>query len=71
MKYDPDLAADIANRINEIMRTLPADTQPVTVMTGLSAVMARLIILLREEDRELMLQEAITLIREHSGLWPN
>lgn len=71
MDYDSDLAVDIANRINDIMRTLPPGTQPITVMTALCAMMARLITTLRDEDKEPMLQWANDLIRQHSGLRAN
>lgn len=70
MQYDQDLAADIANRINEIMRTLPAGTQPTTVLTGLAAVTARLMTVLREEDREPAFQFMVGLVREHGDLPP-
>lgn len=70
MHYDQEAAADIANRINEIMRTLPPGTQPATVLTGLAAVTARLLTTLREEDREPAFQFIVTLVRAHGGLPP-
>jgi hypothetical protein len=70
MHYDQEAAADIANRINEIMRVLPSGTQPMTVLTGLASVTARLLTVLREEDREPAFQFMVALVREHGGLPP-
>ena len=70
MHYDQNLAADLSNRVNDIMRTLPPGTQPATVLTALAAVMARLLTSLREEDREPALQFMVRLVRDHGGLPP-
>lgn len=70
MHCDEDQAVELANRINELMRSLPPETQPWTVLTGLGAVTARLISSLREEDRESAFTQTMALIREHSGLAP-
>jgi hypothetical protein len=66
--YDQEFAVEIANRINGIMQTLPSGTQPATVLTGLAAVSARLLIALRKEDREPAFQFMMGLMREHGGL---
>jgi hypothetical protein len=65
---DPDEAVALANRINEIMRTLPPDTQPATVMTALCAMLARAINTLPSEQREAALTWTTTLLREHAEL---
>lgn len=70
MSDDPDLAVDIANRINQVMRTLPDHAQPADVLTALAAVSVRLLTTLREEDREGAYQYLMTTIREHSGMAP-
>jgi hypothetical protein len=66
--YDPDLSVDISNRINEIMRTLPAETSPSTVLTALCAVMARLLRTLHQEDRANALAQAMQLIKDHADI---
>lgn len=71
MNYDQEFAVELSNRINEIMRDLPEGTQPTTVLTALCAVMARLLIVLREEDREPAFEWAMTLVREHAGIRAN
>lgn len=68
MSCDPRQAADISNQINDLMRRLPPSTQPATILTALCAVMARLISMLKEEDRVPALEQAMSLVREHSGV---
>jgi hypothetical protein len=68
MPDDSDLAVDIANRINEIMRDLPEYAQPGDVLTALAAVCARLLTTLRPEDREPAYQYLMTTVRAHSGM---
>lgn len=70
MSDDPELAVDIANMINQVMRTLPDHAQPADVLTALAAVSARLLTTLREEDREAAYQYLMTTIRTHSGMAP-
>lgn len=71
MHYDEDFAVELSNRINEIMRDLPPDTQPATVLTALCAVMARLLTVLREEDRKPAFDYAMALVRDHAGIRAN
>ena len=68
MHYDEEVAVELSNRINDIMRELPPGTQPATVLTALSAVLARLLTSLREEDRAPAFEYAMKLVREHSGI---
>jgi len=68
MTDDSDLAVDIANRINEVMRDLPSHAQPSDVLTALAAVSARLLATLRPQDREAAYQYLVTTVREHSGM---
>jgi hypothetical protein len=70
MTDKPDLAVDIANRINEIMRHQPDHVQPGDLLTALAAVSARLLTTLRPEDREGAYQFLMTTVRAHSGLSP-
>jgi hypothetical protein len=70
MPDDSDLAVDIANRINQVMRDLPPEVQPADVLTALAAVSARLLTTLRTEDREPACQYLMTTVRTHSGLPP-
>lgn len=70
MTDDSDLAVDIANRINEVMRHLPDHVQPGDVLTALAAVSARLLTTLRPQDREVAYQYLMTTVRTHSGLAP-
>ena len=70
MPDESDLAIDIANRINEVMRHLPDHVQPGDVLTALAAVSARLLTTLRPEDREGAYQFLMTTVRAHSGLAP-
>lgn len=70
MSEDSDLAIDIANRINQVMRELPAHAQPADVLTAMAAVSARLLTTLRPEDREPAYQYLMTTVRAHSGLPP-
>jgi hypothetical protein len=70
MHEEPDLAVDIANRINDVMRELPDGVQPGHVLTALAAVSARLLTKLRPEDREGAYQFLVTTVRLHSGLPP-
>jgi hypothetical protein len=70
MTDDSDLAVDIANRINQVMRELPPEVQPGDVLTALAAVSARLLTTLRPEDREAAYQYLMTTVRAHSGLPP-
>jgi len=71
MHYDEDFAVELANRINAIMRDLPPDTQPSTVLTALCAVMGRLLMILREEDREPAFEQAMALVRVQAGIRAN
>lgn len=71
MQYDQEFAAELAKRINEIMRDLPPEPQPITVLTALCAVMARLLSVLREDDREPAYEWAMSLVREHAGIRAN
>lgn len=68
MADDSDFAVDIANQINQVMRELPPEVQPVDVLTALAAVCARLLVTLRPEDREPAYEYLITTVRAHSGL---
>lgn len=70
MTDDTDLAVDIANRINEIMRDLPDHMQPADVLMALAAVSARLLTTLRPEDRDPAYQYLMATVRAHSGLPP-
>lgn len=70
MHDDSDLAVDIANRLNQVMRDLPNGVQPGPVLTALAAVSARLLTTLRTEDREAAYTYLITTVRAHSGLPP-
>jgi|GEM_PF-2491505 len=70
MTDNSDLAVNIANRINEVMRDLPDHVQPGDVLTALAAVSARLLTTLRPEDREGAYQFLMTTVRAHSGLAP-
>ena len=51
MPDESELAVDIANRINDVMRHLPDHVQPGDVLTALAAVSARLLTTLRPQDR--------------------
>lgn len=68
MPHDCDLAVDIANPINQVMRKLPPEVQPGDVLSALAAVSARLLVTLRPEDREPAYEYLITTVRAHSGL---
>lgn len=70
MPDDTDLAVDIANRINDVMRDLPPGAQPADVLMALAAVSARLLTTLRPDDREPAYQYLIKTVRTHSGLPP-
>ncbi|MBL8544859.1 MAG: hypothetical protein JNL81_00245 [Hyphomonadaceae bacterium] len=70
MPDESELAVDIANRINEVMRHLPDHVQPGDVLTALAAVSARLLTTLRPQDREGAYQFLTTTVRAHSGLAP-
>jgi hypothetical protein len=70
MTDDSDLAVDIANRINEVMRHLPDHVQPGDVLTALAAVSARLLTTLRPQDREGAYKYLMTTVRAHSELAP-
>lgn len=70
MPDDSDLAVDIANRINQVMRDLPPEVQPADVLPALAAVSARLLTTLRDEDREPAYGYLMTTVRTHSGLPP-
>ncbi len=68
MTDDPDLAVDIANRINEVMAHLPDYVQPGDVLAALAAVSARLPTTLRPQDREGACQFLMTKVRANSVL---
>jgi len=70
MHDESNLAVDIANRINQVMRELPPDAQPADVLTALAAVSARLLTTLRPDDREPAYRYLMTTVRAHSGLPP-
>ncbi|MBK8545003.1 MAG: hypothetical protein IPL62_16545 [Caulobacteraceae bacterium] len=70
MPAESELAVDIANRINDVMRHLPDHVQPGDVLTALAAVSARLLTTLRPQDREGAYQFLMTTVRAHSGLAP-
>jgi hypothetical protein len=70
MPDDSDLAVDIANRINLVMRDLSPDVQPADVLTALAEVSARLLTTLSPDDREAAYQYLTTNVRAHSGLPP-
>lgn len=70
MPDESELAVDIANRINDVMRNLPDHVQPGDVLTALAAVSARLLTTLRPQDREGAYQFLMTTVRAHSGLAP-
>lgn len=70
MPDDSDLAVDIANRINQLMREVPPHVQPADVLTALAAVSARLLTTLRPGDREPAYQYLVATVRAHSGLPP-
>ncbi|MFN3465362.1 MAG: hypothetical protein ACK4X1_14940 [Terricaulis sp.] len=70
MPDETELAVNIANRINQVMRELPPEVQPADVLTALAAVNARLISTLRPEDREGAYQYLMTTVRAHAGLPP-
>lgn len=70
MPDESELAVDIANRINDVMRHLPDHVQPGDVLTALAAVSARLLTSLRPQDREGTYQFLMTTVRAPSGLAP-
>ena len=70
MPDESELAVDIANRINDVMRHLPDHVQPGDVLTALAAVSARLLTTLRPQDREGAYQFLMTTVRAHAGLAP-
>lgn len=63
MDFDNDDAVALANRLQEVVRALPADTHPATVMLALCAMLARGIRLLDADEREKAFIWATDLIR--------
>ncbi|OQW59802.1 MAG: hypothetical protein A4S17_02630 [Proteobacteria bacterium HN_bin10] len=61
--YDPDDAVELANRLQEVIRALPTDTHPHTIMTALCAMLARGISLLEPQERERALTWAMETVR--------
>jgi len=66
--YDPDQAVELADRLQEVIRTLPPDTHPHTIMTALCAMLARGISLLEPQERERAMTWAMETVR--SGIEP-
>jgi hypothetical protein len=55
-------AVELANRLQDVVRSLPPDTHPHTIMMALCAVMAQQINLLEPADREVTLAWAIRTV---------
>ena len=66
--YDPDQAVELADRLQEVIRTLPPDTHPHAIMTALCAMLARGISLLEPQERERAMTWAMETVR--SGIEP-
>lgn len=63
MQVDEQAAVDLANRFQDVVRRLPLDTHPSTVMLAMCAMLGRAIRLIEPQHREQALQWATSLIR--------
>lgn len=61
--YDPDDAVELADRLHDVIRQLPPDTHPHTIMTALCAMLARGISLLEPQERGGAMPWAMETIR--------
>ncbi len=66
--YHPDESIELANRLQDVIRTLPPDTHPHTIMTALCTMLARGISLMDPREHERAFQWAAELI--WSGIEP-
>lgn len=70
MDLDEKAAVDLANQMQEIVRRLPVDTHPSTVMLAMCAMLGRAIRLIEPEHREEAFRWATSLIRADADVGP-
>lgn len=66
--FDGDDAAALANRLQDVIRSLPQDTHPTTIMVAICMMLGRAIQLVDPSDRQTLFAWTISVIREEAQL---